>query len=884
MKIARIFAAGLVTALAVLASSCTKESGTGKVNSVDNAKGMLSVTIPGKQIAARTYATFPDNATENEVSIASMKVFLFNSSDVLVYAVPYSAFESGNTVARFPLSELDPTNTAAEGRIEPYVGQAVTAVFVANWDVPAADYTVGTTTLTDFQKIVTSPAIAATADMKPFIMYGEVAGVTIQPLTSTTPATVIMTRLASRIDITNNIGPDLVIVSAQVKNAATTAPLALDNSFEAADFADLDVLANLGLSTANADPQQNVAGTGAASDDMTRMWSQVYTYPNPNDATATTVEIAYTYRGAPKTATVEFKDETGATIPVERNYRYEIQFTQDVLDMPTIPITQVTPWVAGGEIMEANISDAALVVTAPTSGLVSSTPNTTPATGGTMTIDGLGHTLDFAYTSTSPVSYEITADDDITTGSPWASASNTVVTTYVAATGGYTGKVTFSAERNLEKDGRKAILKIKNSDRTVTYVISQEIDAAGLPTVNVACDANSFIVAPGAAPIVFDMTQVINEARGRIGANDKVGVKFLWTDSPKGMAADAPVASVASYETGLNTLAQVTPGTGEGNVVVAAYNFTTQKIAWSWHIWVTNYNPATTNNTFSSTGTQSVTMPDANSVARGGNIFMDRNMGALNNTPGDLGAGGLLYEFGRKDPFIGKGDWVNNTTENRFMYDAGGTVIPLIKRVNNNAAIPNGGNPNNLDYAVENPNVYIFGQNVSIGYDWYTSVDARGSQNDNLWATVAPASPFTVTKSVYDPCPTGWRVPANGAFTGLTPGATATNYAFPWSPTLFGRYGSASASLPGDLIDTSTANNPTQPGVNNTLGYFPASGNRAAGSGNFNYVSTYGYGWYSTVVGGTSGNGYYLGISATGVSASSSNNRANGFPVRCLQE
>lgn len=56
------------------------------------------------------------------------------------------------------------------------------------------------------------------------------------------------------------------------------------------------------------------------------------------------------------------------------------------------------------------------------------------------------------------------------------------------------------------------------------------------------------------------------------------------------------------------------------------------EILWSWHIWVTN-RPITTS---------------------GGNDlqWMDRNLGALSNEIGDVANRGMLYQWGRKEPFL----------------------------------------------------------------------------------------------------------------------------------------------------------------------------------------------------------------------------------------
>lgn len=61
----------------------------------------------------------------------------------------------------------------------------------------------------------------------------------------------------------------------------------------------------------------------------------------------------------------------------------------------------------------------------------------------------------------------------------------------------------------------------------------------------------------------------------------------------------------------------------------------------------------------------------------------------------------------------------------------------------------------------------------------------------------------------------------------------------------------------------------------------PASGNRNNASGAFNNVGTNGYYWSSIFSSAT--NGYNLNFNSTSVNPSNTNNRANGFPVRCVK-
>ena len=72
----------------------------------------------------------------------------------------------------------------------------------------------------------------------------------------------------------------------------------------------------------------------------------------------------------------------------------------------------------------------------------------------------------------------------------------------------------------------------------------------------------------------------------------------------------------------------------EGNAVIAVKD-ADGTILWSWHIWCAEE------------GWQEQV------YANDAGIMMDRNLGATSATPGDVGALGLLYQWGRKDPFLG---------------------------------------------------------------------------------------------------------------------------------------------------------------------------------------------------------------------------------------
>lgn len=144
---------------------------------------------------------------------------------------------------------------------------------------------------------------------------------------------------------------------------------------------------------------------------------------------------------------------------------------------------------------------------------------------------------------------------------------------------------------------------------------------------------------------------------------------------------------------------------------------------WSWHIWATEYDPSQV------AGQQTV----------GGNVFMDRNLGATSLVKGPQSAG-CFYQWGRKDPFQGPYTWMMFLNGNAgWSNDGIGKFMTLSGFASSN--VPS----ENLVASVRQPYRYIVG--VS---DWLSP--AVGGE-DYRWSNADG------TKGVFDPCPDGWRVP-----------------------------------------------------------------------------------------------------------------------------
>jgi uncharacterized protein (TIGR02145 family) len=370
-----------------------------------------------------------------------------------------------------------------------------------------------------------------------------------------------------------------------------------------------------------------------------------------------------------------------------------------------------------------------------------------------------------------------------------------------------------------------------NVKRNSTYTCDANITGvADVDTrvTKVAFPSNCYMVVPG-KQVVFPVSRANEDGTTRI-ANETSGwtAELLWTDNIKGVKADGTscIKSVtAQLESGT---IKVETGSMEGNAVVVAKVGTT--IVWSWHIWVTKYDPSVTNISYNN-GSKTT-------------VFMNRNVGAVNNTVQNIGSYGLLYQWGRKDPFP-NASAVSGTTS-ASIYNASGT--PLSEGTSGTGVkYVSAGTSVNLTNSIQTPLSYYY--KSSSPYDWY-----GGSQNDNLWNSTSNE------KTVYDPCPDGWRVPISGA-----------GSASPWylSNSYYTWYGTWSKGW--NWTDATYG-----------LGWYPAAGYRNYKTGKLANAGNRGYYWTATPY-STGAYSLYFTSSLVKPSYTTSQYRAYAYAVRCVK-
>ena len=337
--------------------------------------------------------------------------------------------------------------------------------------------------------------------------------------------------------------------------------------------------------------------------------------------------------------------------------------------------------------------------------------------------------------------------------------------------------------------------------RVMVYDVAAAVDLSSSP-------ANCYIVN---AAGVYKLKTVKGNSSTSVGSVSSAVV--LWESfGTETRPYVGDIIHLVFYQNGEILLKTPSP-LKNGNAVIAAKD-ANGEILWSWHIWVCEgYDPVAT----------------AQEYYNNAGKMMDRNLGATSATPGDVGTLDLLYQWGRKDPFLGGSSISSNTT------------ITWPGTVSSNSS--NG----TIAYAVAHPTTFITYN--SSNYDWYYT--GSSSTDNTRWQS---------SKTIYDPCPPGWRVPdggSNGVWSKATGGSYFSGYPYDKGMNFSGKFGSA-----GNI-------------------WYPASG-WLGYDGSLRYVGNNGRWWSCTP---SDCGAYSLCLNRSGdVFPSLSNFRAYGFSVRCLQE
>lgn len=359
-------------------------------------------------------------------------------------------------------------------------------------------------------------------------------------------------------------------------------------------------------------------------------------------------------------------------------------------------------------------------------------------------------------------------------------------------------------------------------DRALGYSVrcvqeSSQVSVHSTIDLSAEGTANCYIVSePGA----YKFTPTRGNGNRPVGAI--ASAEALWETFGTDVTPDVgDLVKNVKYENGV--ISFETPSAyKEGNAVIAAKD-ANGIILWSWHIWLTD-------------------QPEGQVYYNDAGTFMDRNLGATSATPGDVGALGLLYQWGRKDPFLG-----SSSIHNDSMAEAKSTITWP-------ATVPSDSSNGTIGYSISHPTTFITYN--SANFDWYyTGIDTT---DDTRWTESGS------TKPIYDPCPAGWRVPDGGP-DGVWLKASTSNEGCQ------GDTANKGINFSGIFGSTSTI-------------WYPASGGRYYSDGSFFGVGDRGYYWTSTPWFSGS-NAFYMNIDCYGVfNLSIGRIRTIAQSVRCIKE
>ena len=331
---------------------------------------------------------------------------------------------------------------------------------------------------------------------------------------------------------------------------------------------------------------------------------------------------------------------------------------------------------------------------------------------------------------------------------------------------------------------------------------------------------------------IYDGNVKADEGELLVGSVDDGSGKYVF--SGKGFDPDYAGAAVAGHD----PFFRIRVKTGmQGSALVALKN-AAGVILWSWHLWVTDYNPDVPMTPVDGTYVYPVAGGAlhryAGAVWGAGKAYenafiMDRNLGALTDNPGVRNSDtyGCYYQFGRKDPFP--------TTGGVPAREAGSTE--------------------NIRKSIHNPTLFL------TSVDRWTAV-ADGTlilgSEQALWNDPRleehGGDNCEAGKSIYDPCPPGWQVPRNDTWSNCSASTSE------WFSSPAGRYYYPQGDAANGRI------------------WYPAAGIRHRTNGAVQYTDR-GFYWTSYP---SSNRPATLNFTSTSMGANS-DSIVHGMPVRCVR-
>ncbi|MDD2596049.1 MAG: hypothetical protein PHD11_09615, partial [Bacteroidales bacterium] len=250
---------------------------------------------------------------------------------------------------------------------------------------------------------------------------------------------------------------------------------------------------------------------------------------------------------------------------------------------------------------------------------------------------------------------------------------------------------------------------------------------------------------------------------------------LIWQDAKDLVVVDAALSGTYPNQTLTFTVSAA--NIRQGNAVVAVKESRYNRVLWSWHIWVTDFDPDSPEGDpksfVNAAGYTYKFMPvnigwcdGLEYAARNVRVRFTQNESGiqkemnLNQLVAHKPGNSPYFQWGRKDPFVaGLEGNVNKT-----WYDSLG-VMKVNTPPPYTTAWTGGISGNVIKNGILHPDVYCANTYMDLQYH-------------NLWSarndiSIPIPNDNAVIKSVYDPSPVGYHLPASNAFTGFTTTGTS---------------------------------------------------------------------------------------------------------------
>lgn len=794
----------------ILAQSCINEELLESVQNNETVRVSFAIKIPGD--GPVTSMRSISDIDESQISTIHVLAFVKDASNNYRYA--YQAEGSNLSSISF--------NVILKQLSNPQI-----FVLLANSSasVSAANIVQGEELSAVLSRIIASsttewPARNGNTLFTPFPMYTKTEPITVTEAT-TSIGPYSMVRMIARMDVSvKSTVTNFQLVNAFIFNRNTAGSVAFDDS-------DWDAIDNkvLNANVPGSSTQVKLPTVTYEANASHRIVRSIYTFESlgttmPEKATALIIGGYFNYPTNQTDISYYRVDIKTADTPagfvsdgILRNHLYSIEIKnvtslgamtpEEAYDNISTISATITPW---------NLADQNIIFDQSYKLFVNQDKYVFASTGGS---------FEFTVSTDYPGGLIITTTDPFFT-----------LTENGTADGDLNRTITVSAPLNTMTARKRGTIIVHSNN--MNYVI--KIEQRDLP--------NCYFTPPGST-IEFPVIKGFRVWQEEFSTplSGVVTAELAWQDTP-GLITSV---GLKNGDNGENSTLQVSTASGlSGNAVVQLK--VGGIIRWSWHIWVTNYNPDSSlpdipNGAYAVAGgniyRHSFTNPNADFVDY---VLMDRNLGAINTTPDNIGSMGMYYQWGRKDPFPGPAaTFVPNTSYSyKPIYDMASLPVTIeIATVTDHYNLPN--------TALYPMKFYV---SATTYVDWYTSSEIGTFRDDRLWRR------GDGSKAIYDPSPEGWRIPA-----------PFDEYYSPWYDINFPSFTSGAGAV-------------------TSIGYYPATGRIEGHSGDnvggsLWSVGDMGFYWLATAY---FNDGNLMLFYPSGGSRMDSYGRSYGFPVRCVKD